>query len=77
MSIKRNTVSILLEQKDYDALKALAAAEDRNVSGQARHMLRDALHPEMPPAAHQNPTSATSDTPALSAPSAQQEPLPG
>ena len=33
------SVSTTLDQKDYDALKE----QDRNISGQARHMLRRAL----------------------------------
>lgn len=39
------SVSTTLEQKDYDALKALADEQDRNISGQVRHMLRKALNP--------------------------------
>ena len=59
----RNTVSISLNDEDYQALKKLAEREDRYISGQARHMLRAALHPKLPPAAHQDPTSATSAPP--------------
>lgn len=36
-------VSTTLEDEDYEALKALAAEEDRNISGQVRHMLRAVL----------------------------------
>ncbi len=43
MTTKRNTVSITLEDEDYDALKALAGEQDRYISGQARHMLRGEL----------------------------------
>jgi hypothetical protein len=37
------SVSTTLDEKDYAALKALAKSEDRNISGQARHMLRNSL----------------------------------
>lgn len=37
------SVSTTLDEKDYDALKALAKSDDRNISGQVRHMLRAAL----------------------------------
>ena len=37
------SVSTTLEQEDYDALKALAKEEDRDISGQVRHMLRAQL----------------------------------
>lgn len=88
--MSKKTVSIALEDEDYDALKQLAKDEDRDVSGQARHMLRrllkahadgrvievtlapetvlpnDTTQPEnrtgWQPAAHQNPTEATSKT---------------
>jgi hypothetical protein len=81
-------VSITLNDEDYEALKKLAEEEDRYISGQARHMLRESLHPELPPAVHQNPTSATSDTPQMignNSPHptlgelerAKQDPLPG
>jgi hypothetical protein len=59
---KKHSVNVSFEEEDYNALRALADKEDRTINGQARHMLRDALHPEMPPAAHQNPTEATSKT---------------
>lgn len=37
------SVSTTLEQKDYDALKKRAKEDDRNISGQMRHMLKRAL----------------------------------
>ena len=37
------SVSTTLDQEDYDALKALADEQDRNISGQVRHMLRNTL----------------------------------
>lgn len=43
MTSKRKTVSITLNDQDYDALKALADQEDRYISAQARHMLRNNL----------------------------------
>ncbi len=34
------SVSTTLDDKDHEALKALAKGEDRDISGQMRHMLR-------------------------------------
>jgi hypothetical protein len=41
--MSKKTVSIALEEEDYEALKQLAKDEDQDVSGQGRHMLRDSL----------------------------------
>jgi hypothetical protein len=37
------SVSTTLDDKDHQALKALAKSEDRDISGQVRHMLKGAL----------------------------------
>jgi hypothetical protein len=41
--MSKHTVTVSLEDEDYDALKELAEEQDRYISGQARHMLRRAL----------------------------------